>query len=295
MHRSGLPPLKATVRRVVTRVLFGDAPGSMADELGDALEPASRFVQRPPQLTGPGMPGRRRAGRSRAAADAIVDREIARRRATQQVGSDVLGALLETELSDAELRDQVVSLIAAGYETTSGAAAFTLLELLRHPDEWKAVAESLSPSGAGDGRGEPYVAAVVNETLRLWPPPFAGRYTTEAVSFRGYDIPAGSTIVFSPYVTGRDPEAWGADADEFRPFRWIEQPEPAPLTFIPFGGAYRKCIGFGLALTELHVVVARFVERTSLRLVDPHRVVKGTGIARMAPEGGVPVVVEAVR
>src|SRR4051794_41065029 len=114
---------RVAVRRIVARVLFGDAPGEVADELGSALEPALRFVERPPQLTGPGMPGRRRARRARQAADRIVDHELARRRHTGDMGADVLGALLATVLSDGELRDQMVSLIAAGYATTSGAVA----------------------------------------------------------------------------------------------------------------------------------------------------------------------------
>jgi hypothetical protein len=186
----------------------------------------------------------------------------------------------------------MVSLIAAGYATTSGAVAFAVLELLRHPAEWKRVEEEVHASGS---RGGPYVAAVVNETLRLWPPPFSGRYTTEPLSYAGHHIPAGSTITFSPYVTHRDRDLWGPDAGEFRPSRWIEQPEPAPFTFIPFGGSYRKCIGFGLAIAELQVVVTRVVQRTSLRLVDPDLPVRGSGIASMYPEHGVPVVVDDVR
>jgi len=283
------------VRRIVARVLFGDAPGSLADELGVALEPALHFVERPPQLTGRLMPGRRRAAAARAAADAIVDREIERRRTSGDLGTDILGALLATELSDAELRDQVVSLIAAGYATTSGAVAFAILELLRNPSALdRARTEAAS---AADPRGGPYVAAVVNETLRLWPPPLAARYLTEPVSFRGHEIPARSTITFSPYVTGRDPALWGDDAGEFRPERWLEDGgfEPAPYSFIPFGGAYRKCIGFGLALTEMQVVVTRLVQRTSLRLADPHARVEGTGIASMRPEGGLRVIVDDVR
>lgn len=283
---------RAAVRRIVARVLFGDAPGSLADELGTVLEPALRFVERPPQLTGPGTPGRGPARRARAAADRIVDQELARRR-TGDPGTDILGALLETDLTDAEIRDQTVSLIAAGYATTSGAVAFAILELLRNPAEWGRVHDEVD--GMAEARGGSRVAAVVNETLRLWPPPLAGRYATEPVSFRGHDIPAGSTITFSPYVTHRDPEHWGPDADAFRPSRWLDDPEPAPFTFVPFGGAYRKCIGFGIAIAEMQVVVTRLVQRTALRLVEPDRRVLGAGIASMYPERGVEVVVDAVR
>jgi cytochrome P450 len=284
---------RSAVRRIVARVLFGDAPGSLADDLGAVLEPALRFVERPPQLTGPGMPGRHRARRARAAADRIVDQEVARRRSVNDPGTDVLGALLATDLTDAEIRDQMVSLIAAGYATTSGAVAFAVLELLRNPQEWRQVQEEVEEEETA--RGGARVAAAVNETLRLWPPPFAGRYTTEPVAFRGQEIPAGSTITYSPFVTHRDPDVWGADAGIFRPSRWIEQPEPAPFTFVPFGGAYRKCIGFALAIAEIQVVVTRLVRRTTLRLAEPHRDVQGTGIASMFPEHGVNVLVDDVR
>jgi cytochrome P450 len=287
---------RPAVRRIVTRVLFGDAPGTLADDLGAALEPALHFIGRPPQLTGRGMPGRRAADRARAAADDIVDREVARRRSTGEVGTDVLGTLLPTELSDAELRDQVVSLIAAGYDTTSGAVAFAALELLRNPADWERVAAEAGAGapGADALRAMPFGAAGVNETLRLWPAPVSGRVTTEPVTHRGHTIPAGSTIVFSPYVTQRDPEVWGEDAASFRPARWLEA-EPAPFSFIPFGGAYRKCIGFALALTEIQAVITRLVQRTTLRLVDPGVDERGTGIAAMRPEPGVRVIVEDVR
>jgi cytochrome P450 len=71
--------------------------------------------------------------------------------------------------------------------------------------------------------------------------------------------------------------------------------EPAPFTFIPFGGAYRKCIGFALALTEIQVAVVRLVQRTDLRLADPDRPVRGTGLSAMHPDGGVIVAVEQRR
>ena len=291
---------RSAVRRIVTRVLFGDALGRRADELGEILEPALRFISRPPQLTYLGMPGSFAARRARRRADALVDEEIARRRASGDHGSDILGMLLATGLSDAELRDQVVSLIAAGYDTTSGAVAFAILELLRTPGEWERVrAEVIEHLGdraptADDLRAMPYVAAVVNETLRLWPAPFSGRTTTETFTYAGHEVRAGSTIVFSPFVTHRSSELWGDDAATFRPERWLET-EPAPYTFIPFGGAYRRCIGFALALTEIQTVVARLVQRTTLRLAEPGRVDRGTGIAAMRPEHGLRVVVESVR
>jgi cytochrome P450 len=292
---------RRTVRRIVVRVLFGDGLAGQADALGEALEPAIHFVDRPPQLQARGMPGRRAARRARQRADAIVDAEMARRRASGELGSDVLGVLLATELSDEERRDQVVSLIAAGYDTTSAAVAWTVLELIRTPGVWdKARAEVDERLGervpdAGDLRALPYTAAVVNEALRLWPPAvLSGRRASSSFEFKGHTIGEGSIVLFSPYVTQRMPEHWGDDADRFRPERWLEG-EPGPFTFIPFGGAYRKCIGFALALTEVQVTVVRLLQRTELRLADPGLPVRGTGLSASRPEGGVVVDVEQRR
>jgi cytochrome P450 len=292
---------RAAVRRIVVRVLFGDGLAGQADALGDALEPAIHFVDRPPQLQARGMPGRRKARHARRRADAIVDAEMARRRASGDLGTDVLGVLLATELTDEERRDQVVSLIAAGYDTTSAAVAWTVLELLRTPGVWDTaraeVDERLDgrPPEAEDLRAMPYTGAVVNEALRLWPPGvLSGRRASSAFDFMGHAIGEGSIVLFSPYVTQRLPELWGDDADQFRPERWLER-EPEPFSFIPFGGAYRKCIGFALALTEVQVTVVRLLQRTDLRLADPTAPVRGTGLSAMRPDGGVVVDLERRR
>jgi cytochrome P450 len=289
---------RKVVRRIVTRVLFGAGLAGQADRLGDALEPAMHFVDRPPQFQFRGAPGYRAATRARREADAIVDAEMARRRASGDLGDDVLGVLLETELTDEERRDQVVSLIAAGYETTSAAVGWTVLELLRSPGVLEAATAEVDERvgdrvpDADDLRAMPYVAAVVNESLRLHPPGvLSGRRASSAFEYMGHTIPEGSIVLFSPYVTQRMPEYWGDDADVFRPERWLEQ-EPAPFTFIPFGGAYRKCIGFALALTEVQVTVVRLLQRTRLRIVDPDRTVRGEGLSSTRPEGGVPIIVE---
>ncbi len=292
--------LQRTMRRIVVRVLFGDAPGDRADALGAVLQPAMAYLDRIPQLQFRGAPGSGRARRARRGADALVDEELGRRRTSGEPGGDVLGVLLESGLSDAELRDQVVSLTAAGYDTSSAAAAWTLLALLRTPGEWHrvrgAVDQGLGADGrepdAADLRALPYVSAAINEALRLWPPgSLSGRRATEAFTFAGYDVAVGAGVLFSPYVTQRMTDVWGPDAAEYRPARWLAG-EPPPFAFIPFGGPYRRCVGSSLALAQLHVAVVRLVQRTSLRLVDPDRIVLGRGIGALVPEGGVPVVVD---
>ena len=292
---------RKVVRRIVARVLFGAGLAGQADRLGEALEPAMHFIDRPPPFQFRGAPGYRAAKRARREADAIVDAEMARRRAAGDVGDDVLGVLLETELSDEERRDQVVSLIAAGYDTTSAAVGWTVLELLRTPRVHDAARAEVDDRvgdrvpDADDLRAMPYVAAIVNEALRLHPPAvLSGRRASSSFEYKGHTIAEGSIVLFSPYVTQRMPEYWGDDAEQFRPERWLEA-EPPPFAFIPFGGAYRKCIGFALALTEIQVTVVRLLQRTSLRLADPDRVVRGMGLSSSRPDGGVVVEVEQRR
>jgi cytochrome P450 len=294
---------RRTVRRIVARVLFGDALAGRADELGDVLEPAMSFVDRPPQYQVPGTLGWLRARRSRRGADRIIDAEIARRRSEPQPseGHDVLAMLLDTGLDDGEIRDQVVSLIAAGYDTTSAAVGWTVLELLRTAGEWDRVRAEVAgrlddgrPPSPEDLRSLPYVAAVVDEAVRLWPPAsLSARRCSEPVEHAGHVIPAGAIVLFSPYVTHRSTDLWGPDAGTFRPGRWLDR-EPEPFTYIPFGGAYRRCIGFALALAEVQAVVVRLAQRTRLTLVDPDREVRGTGLSALRPDGGVLVRVDAV-
>ena len=196
----------------------------------------------------------------------------------------MLSALLvgadDEKLTDAEVLDQVRSLIAAGYDTTSAAAAWVVHALGRHPDVLDAVRAEVDGGGrrpAADPRRPaaacPTVDGVVREVLRLWPPGFvAGRRSIADCEIAGHLVPAGSTVLYSAYVTGRDPEIW----PDARPLR------PVPLgaraarsrrryAFVPFGGGARRCIGFALATLELQVLVTRLAQRARWRLETPGR------------------------
>jgi hypothetical protein len=304
--------LRAGVRRIAVRSLFGDDLGERADAVGDVLEPALRHLQRFPRVdvdlpfTGYG-----RALRGRRAADEIVRAEIARRRAAAGPdgpggaggaggGHDVLSALLagadDEVLSDDEVLDQVRSLIAAGYDTTAGAAAYVVHELGNHPDVLAAVRAEVAgvvgdrPPTVDDLRRLPTVDGVVREVLRLWPPGFvAGREVVESFDLLGHRIPAGRRVMYSAYVTGRLPTLWD-EPDRFDPSRWAPgAPEVGPYAFVPFGGGGRRCIGFALATLELQVLVVRLAQRVRWTLERP--VTRPVGVATAVPAGGVPIVV----
>jgi hypothetical protein len=123
-----------------------------------------------------------------------------------------------------------------------------------------------------------------------------GRTAVDSFSFAGQLIPRGAKVLYSQYVTHRMPELWPRPL-EFRPERWDpRQPdyqEPVPFSFVPFGGGYRRCIGFAFAELELRALIVELARRTELSLaIDT---VRPTGVATMWPKGGVPVRVHAVR
>ena len=293
------------VRRIVVRALFGEHLGAEADRFGELLEPGLDYVQTMPQLRlerdlriNPYAKVQRR----NREADELVLAEVARRRAAgidadarcSEDRPDILSALLagvegET-LTDAELLDQVRSLMAAGFHTTWGAASWLVLELGRNPEvlaalraEVDAVLGDRAPT-IGDLRALPLCLGAVQEVLRMWPPgPAAPRMSIAPTTVCGMEIPAGRMVLYSAYVTGRMPELW-PEPERFDPTRWAPgAPEPAPYSFVPFGGGYRRCIGFALATLELQVIAVRLAQQVDVvapglsddvdgsLLVDDHR------------------------
>ena len=246
---------RRVVRRIVVRALFGDSFRDRADELGDVLEPAMAFADRIPQLQLPWLPAGRRARAARAAADRIVDEEAAR-----PDPQGILAVLVESDLSRQEVRDQVVSLIAAGYDTTSAAVAWAIYELLRN-ERW-------TPDQDLDH--------VVKETQRLWPgAAVSGRQSVAPVELRGHEIPAGTMVLYSPWVTHRMPSLWERP-DEFVPERWEREPAD-PYAYVPFGGGYRRCIGFQMAVYEIKIAVARMVRAVDASVAPEQPRPKGLG------------------
>jgi cytochrome P450 len=302
--------LRASVRRIVVRALFGDRLQARADELGDHLQLALDYVNRPPVLRfDHELPGTayRRAMAARRRADEIVFAEIAARRARLDGGGDVLAALLDAQdegvdpLTDQEVRDQVISLIAAGYDTTSAGVAWAVHATYSRPDVLAAARAEVAEV-AGDDRltadhlaSMPYLGAVVSESLRLWPPgPLSGRRAVDDFELAGHRIAGGSLVIYSPYLTHRLPELW-PEPERFLPERWIAgspaHREPVPYSFVPFGGGYRRCIGFALATMETTAMLAELVRRVDLR---PHaQQLEPTGLVTMAPKAGVVCTVAA--
>ncbi len=299
--------LRIAIRRIVVRALFGERLGDAADDIGERLEPALSYVQRSPMQRidiNLRWNGYGRAVRATRAVDELILAEVVRRRAEgidADAHPDTLSALMaagdedeDDPLTDAELCDQIRSLIAAGYDTTSSAAAWLVHALGAHPDVFSRlrlqVRDTIGdrPPTVDDIRTMPLVDGVVREVLRLWPPgAVSGRVAIDDFEVLGYDVPGGSTILYSPYITHRLPEVWG-DPEVFRPERWADG-EPVPYSFVPFGGGARRCIGFALATLELQALAVRLAQRVSWSLDRP--VATPFGLATFAPKGGVPITV----
>lgn len=300
--------LRRCVRRIVMRALFGDDMGDRADEFGDRLEDALRYINRPPwtrfDREWPGTPYRA-AMRSRRSADAIVYDEIERRRNMDDLGErvDLLSSLLsahdEDALSDVELRDQVVSLIAAGYDTTTAAVSWMVHCLATNPTVWdelqREVDEVVGESAldAATFAKMPWLNGMTSETLRLGTPAYiAGRRIDAPFEVLGHTLPAGPFVFYVPYVTHRMEALW-PDPLEFRPGRWIDGHEhhhDVPSgAWIPFGGGARRCLGLGFATSELKVMAIELARAVPGSLVPHRQRIAPTGLASMAPDGGVHV------
>ena len=182
----------------------------------------------------------------RAAVDELIYREIARRRADPS-GDDILALLVQSSgdaLSDEELRDELMTLLIAGHETTATALAWAFERLTRHP-------AALAQLREGDPA---YLDAVIKETLRVRPVVMeVGRDVTEATKIGRWELPAGTRVMSSIGLVQRADERWG-DGRAFRPERFLDA-QPAPYTWIPFGGGPRRCIGASFATTEMAAII----------------------------------------
>jgi len=300
------PAGRRLVLEVVVRALFGEALATRSEEIGDLFQRPQDYLESPAlrPLPHPFPHTRRsRVREDRRALDGLIDQTIADRRDhPTNDPADVLEALVQDgSLSDAEIRDQVVTLIGAGFDTTSASLAWMVLRASSDPAIWAALrveADGVlgSPGGRDDPPGPAELARleladrVVRETLRLHPAGvIAPREAAGDLQLRGYRIPKGTLILWSAYLAGRDPEAWD-DPLRFDPDRLLdatpEQRALADQAWVPFGGGTRNCIGFALARMELTLMIARLAQRIDVSPIGPLPPPIGMVVNR--PRGGAP-------
>lgn len=280
--------------RIATEALFGSDESDSSRAVGDALRlmmdefpymltPAGALRQRLP------LRSTRRFWRSRAMLDEIMYGLIARRRADGGKRTDALSLLLAAgdaeasdRPSDEQLRDEIMTLFIAGHETTANALTWALALLSQHDAIDGRVAQA-----ARDG-DRAYVARVVKEVLRLYPPAWIiGRETiTDVTLSDGTRIAAGTTVFMSPLILHRRPEYF-SNPERFDPDRWLHD-EPAPFSYIPFGAGARRCIGEEFALHEATIVLEALARRYRFAL-EPGARVETAALVTLRPAGPVPM------
>jgi cytochrome P450 family 135 len=264
------PHTQSITLEVILRAVFGlDDP----ERFARAHAVIDEFARRSDALLLPRFLHRGRVGpwgrfiRSRRALDALIYDEIALRRAQEDVDGrdDVLSLLMRARhedgapLSDRELRDELVTIVGAGHETTATALAWAVERLVRHPDALARLRD--------DEDGE-YTDAVIRETLRVRPVIVdVARKLTRPLAIAGYELPAGTLVLAS--ITGMHTrEDIYEDAAAFRPERFLGQP-PGTYEWIPFGGGVRRCLGAAFAQEEMRIVLREIATRAQLRPADP--------------------------
>lgn len=208
--------------------------------------------------------------------DRLMYAEIRERRNAADLDErdDVLSRLMRARsedgdgLDDTELRDQLVTLLLAGHETTASALSWALVELGRHPD---LLARSQAAADAGDAEGDAWLEAVVKESMRLHPIiPMVVRTLMEPASVGGYDLPVGATVGPS-IIVSHQREAGFPEHETFRPSRFLADENggevPALNVWIPFGGGVRRCIGAGFSLMEGVVILREVLTRYDVTTV----------------------------
>jgi cytochrome P450 len=238
------------------------------------------------------LPAYRRVARMLAEADEILLAEIAERRADPDLASreDILSLLVAARfddgsgMADGELRDQLMTLLMAGHETTATALAWAFDLLFRAPDKLGRLREEVD---AGD---HAYLDAVVEETLRVRPVvPFVGRQLRSATELDGHSLPSGTVVMPAIYLVNTRADIY-PDPHAFKPERFLEE-DPDTYSWIPFGGGTRRCIGAAFAQLEMRVVLSTIIRRARLAPASdqPERMVRRN--VTLSPRGGTPAIV----
>jgi cytochrome P450 len=306
--------MMALTLAIVSGTLFSADVSGDSSEVADALDaafqavsfgfgfgPFSALLDRLP------LPSRRRFKRAKETLDAIIARIIAEHRAAGVDRGDLLSMLIASQddegdgtgMSDAQLRDEAITLFIAGHETTANALTFAWLALDRHPevaarlrDEVDRVLGDRVPT-MDDVAALPYTRAVIAETMRLYPPAYiVGRKSIAPVTLRGETFAPGTIFVQSQWLVQRDPR-WWPEPTAFRPSRWLDESESATrpkLAYFPFGAGTRICVGEQFAWMEAVICLAVLARRWQVRIPGPDPELEP--IITLRPKGGLPGRVE---
>jgi cytochrome P450 len=308
------PRMQEVTLEVIMRAVFGMREGAELDHVKSLLRTLLERIMHPTTFVALGALGPHRfrelayAKRMIKPADDALYAEFARRRKVDDLAErdDILSLLMQARdedgqpMSDEELRDELMTLLVAGHETTATSLSWAIERLIRHPDKLARLQAELD-----EGKDE-YLDAVIKETLRLRPVlPVVVRDIREDVELGGYHLPAGTRIACSISLIHLRPEIY-PDPHAFQPERWLGT-TPGTYTWIPFGGGIRRCLGASFALFEMKQVLPSIVQQLELapvtaaqepvkrRLITltPGRRAEVIVTARRAPKVAAPVAVAA--
>jgi cytochrome P450 len=270
------PLIQDLTLKVILRAVFGVDPGVRFDILRERLMGLLTFGDSPISMVPPN-PGSLLARLlertapvvgvqpTHAQKDQVRNTVIAERRVAAEDRGDVLSMLLEAKhgdgspMSDAELRDELVTMLVAGHETMSSTLAWIFAWLVH---ERAVLARLVEEIETGD---ETFLTAVIQEAMRLRPvvPNVTPRFTVKPIEVGDWSYPAGCSLLPSAYLIHHDPDVY-PDPYSFRPERFLDEP-PGTYTWIPFGGGRRRCVGASFALMEIKVVIATLLGSCDLR------------------------------
>jgi cytochrome P450 family 135 len=295
---SAWPTMQTITLEVIMRTVFGITDTDRLRRLGDALQSSLSWTADPKRMAQLALLGPQRIaerGTLRKAlqpTDDLIFEEIRARRDAPDLAErdDVLSLLLQARhddgsaMSDQELRDELMTLLVAGHETSATALAWALEALARHPAVLSRLRDEV------DAGEDTYLDAVVKEILRLRPViALVLRRLTEPMEIGGRLLPAGVTVAPCIYLIHRRPDVY-PDPGAFRPERFLETP-PGTYTWIPFGGGVRRCLGASFAQFEIKVVLRELVRRLEIRPARPRAERRVRRAIVFAPERGGELVV----
>ena len=259
-------------------------------DLGNGLPMFLKFLRLPV------IPSWRRFTAVRKKTDRLIRRQIHDRALADDGGDDILSMLLRAEYDDGsrmeelEVRDQLLSILSAGHETTAIAMAWTLYWLHRHPEKLDRLLEEISqraPTGDPEALTQiPYLDAVVNESLRIHPViPDVPRKLCQDAELMGYKLKAGTSVGAVAFLTHRDPDIY-EEPEKWIPERFLDR-KFTPFEFYPFGGGNRRCIGAAFASFEAKVVLGTILTSYRFQLLDNRPLSVERRHVTLMPQGGV--------
>jgi cytochrome P450 len=286
------PRMQRLTLDVILRAVFG-LEGERLEALRDVLAAMLVFGDRPTSLMPPPpewlarrIPVFRDFLRLQDQADRMIFEQIEERRAAANGHNDILAMLLEARhedgspMSEQELRDELMTLLVAGHETTASSMAWTFERLVREPEVVERLTEEID---AGDG--DEYLTATIYESMRRRPvlPNAEPRLTMREVEVGGWTYPENVCLVANAYLVQHDPEIY-PDPYAFRPERFLDE-QPGTYTWIPFGGGRRRCIGASFAMVEMKIVIRALLSARELRPAGKAVELPGRRNITITPEG----------